>query len=123
MKWHLQKPLLRTKWAQFSRRVPAFSNRLAPTQPHLDYSSSANTGTRASDRLFVIRAGAHASTTLLPLPTGRKFSKKIFIFLHPDSKLAQNSLDNSLWSNVRCISNERGDHNTRPASRREGCHE
>jgi hypothetical protein len=123
MRWRLQKPWRGAKLAQYSRCVPAFSSRLAPTHAHLDYVSSANAGRRASDRRFVISAAAHTSMTLLPFPTGRKFSKKIFIFLRSDSKLAQNSLDNRLLSNVRCISNERGRHNTRPASRREGCHE
>jgi len=96
MKWRLQKPLRGARLAQFPRRVAAFSSRLAPTQPYLDYSSSENAGTRDSGRLFVIGSGAHASMTLLPFPTGRKFSKKIFIFLRSKSNLAQNSLDNSI---------------------------
>ena len=96
MKWHLQRPLRSTKLAHFSRRVAPFSRRLAPTQPYSDDSSSENTEARASDRLFVIKSGAHASMTFLPFPTGRKFSEKIFTFLHSKSKLAQNYIDNML---------------------------
>ena len=123
MKWRLQKPLRGATLAQFPRRVAAFSSRLAPTQPHLDYSSSENAGTRDSGRLFVIGSGAHASMTLLPLPTGRKFSKKIFIFLRFGSKLAQILLDISILVIVRCNCDERGtekSQRTRPEERCEG---
>ncbi len=48
------------------------------------------------------------AVTLLPFPTGRKFSKKFFIFFPTGRNLAQISLDNSLLVIVGCNGDERG---------------
>jgi hypothetical protein len=100
MKWHLRKPSGRAERARFSGRVDDLA--ILPARPHLhlDYLSRANAWTHAPKCLFVISAAAKPGVTLLPFPTGRNFSKKIFIFLRFGSKLAQILLDNSLSYNV-----------------------
>jgi hypothetical protein len=65
--------------------------------PLLDYLSSTFAYTLMWKRPFVIISPRKLGVTLLPLPTGRNFSKKSFTFIAHDSKLAHFSLDSSLY--------------------------
>ena len=67
-----------------------------------DNLSGDNGQVRAAQPRFGLPVSPKRGVTLLPLPTGRKFSKKFFIFFPTGRNLAQISLDNSLLVIVRC---------------------
>jgi hypothetical protein len=93
------------------------------TYARSDSLSSNNGQTRAPQPSFGHSARPKKGMTLLPFPTGRKFSKKFFIFFPTGRNLGQISLDNSLLVIVRCSCDERGtekSQRTRPEERCEG---
>jgi hypothetical protein len=123
MSGYRQPELNRGGAARLFAYLDDLTSKIVWTHAPSDSLSSNNGQTRAPQPCFGHSACPKRGMTLLPFPTGRKFSKKFFIFFPTDRNLGQIYLDNSILVIVRCNCDERGtekSQRTRPEERCEG---
>ena len=108
MKQYRQAELTGGRHARLLARSGSLTGKIIQTGAPLGSLSNNHGHTRASQPRFRHYAFLKSGVPLLPFPTGRKFSKKFFIFFPTGRNLAQIYVDDSLLVIIRCSCDERG---------------